>query len=141
MDNLLLMSDAVQLVDIINDQNMFGDTILSSCAQRQQSAALMAWLIDEKGANVHGTTRAVRTALHKAASREGVSFLLARGLDATALDNDGWTPLMVLANDGHPEGMKRLLKEPKVVKAIDKQATGHSSKGATALHLACSGNE
>jgi hypothetical protein len=145
--SLLLMSDAevVQLVEgnptAINDHNMFGDTILASCAQRQQPAALMAWLIDEKGANVHGRTRAGLTPLHKAASREGVSFLLARGLDATALDNYGWTPLMALAKGGQPEGIEHLLEESEVVEAIDKQATGHSSNGATALHLACSGHE
>ena len=67
-----------------------------------------------------------------------MSFLLARWLDATALGVDGWTPLMALANGGESDGIECLLKEAKVVEVIDKQATGHSSNGATALHLACS---
>ena len=45
---------------------------------------------------------------------------------------------MALANGGESDGIECLLKEAKVVEVIDKQATGHSSNGATALHLACS---
>ena len=49
--------------------------------------------------------------------------------------------MMALANSGQPEGIERLLEVSNVVEAIDKQATGHSSNGATALNLACSRHE
>ena len=107
----------------VDDWDARGETALCAAAW-EHDAQLVAWLVDEKGASVHRTTALGQAPLHCSNSLETLSFLLARGVDVTALYFNGWTPLMLLANDKKPSCVERLLQEPTVLETIDTQATG-----------------
>jgi hypothetical protein len=123
----------------VDDWDTRGETALCAAAWKHD-AQLVAWLVEEKGASVQRATGLGQTPLHCSNSLETLSFLLSRGADVTALDGNGWTPLMSLAHTKKPSCVERLLQEPTVLATIDTQTTRasfHSRVGDTALHLAC----
>lgn len=77
----------------LRTQDKYGHTVLHAAAGGH-STDFVAWLVDDMGADVHSMTRRGRRAIHIARSLETLSFLLARGVYATACDDNGWTPLM-----------------------------------------------
>jgi ankyrin repeat protein len=91
------------------------------------------WLLDEKGADVNGTTPLGSTPLHYASSLDILTTLMDRGANPTLSDNRGLTPLMGQACRGKPDNVGRLLEDPRVRAAIDVL----DEIGFTSLHWAC----
>jgi hypothetical protein len=122
----------------LNDLDRIGSGPLLCVGAYRDFTRLVEWLVDEKGASIHRTAYGGVTPLHWSSSPEVIPLLLARGADVTALSDQGWTPLMVMASRKKSSCVELLLKEPKVIETIDTQATaGFVFVGCTALHLAC----
>ena len=68
----------------VNDKDSEGDTPLCAAARHTESLPLVVWLLDEKGADVNGTTADGRTAIYWAASLDILIVLLDRGGDSAS---------------------------------------------------------
>jgi ankyrin repeat protein len=102
-------------------------------------AAIVDMLLAE-GANTDTNLPSERSLLHLARDVEVLSVLIEWGLDVTALDDGGWTPLMQHAYFARPALVERLLEEGHVIQGIDAQATSGAWEGATALSLIAGSN-
>ena len=94
---------------------------------------MVAWLLDEKGADVNATTRCGRTAVFSAASVDILNALLDRGGDPILPNPDGELPLMSRAQYREVDIVARLLQDPRVRATVNMQ----DQHGNIALHHVC----
>ena len=118
----------------VNDYDVNGLTPLYVAACVLQTLPLTVWLLDEKGADVNGTTVHGVTPLHHSPSLDILSALLDRGANPTVRDWFGQTPLMTQARSGTGKNVARLLEDPRVRATLNVHDT---YVGESALHLAC----
>jgi hypothetical protein len=121
----------------VNDRDGHDSTPLYAAARQLKSLPLVAWLLDEKGADINARAWYGNTPLHAAATLDILIALLDRGADPTVLTNHGWTPLMSQAFDGRVDCMARLLQDSRVRATINVQ----NNNGDTALHIACDSDD
>ena len=124
----------------VNDLDARGYTVLSAAACKTGEDSV-SWLVDTKGADVNRQTVWGRNALFSATSSGVVSFLLRRGANPVLRDKGGWTPLMWHAYVDRGAIVGPLLEDPRVIEAINVQATNSTWEGCSALHIACKGRK
>jgi ankyrin repeat protein len=120
----------------VNSQDKRGDTMLTVAAGKA-TASFIIDLIDTRGANVDGQNSSGRTALFTATCATIISALLRKGADPLLRDRSGWMALMWHAYEGRQYIVVDLLRIPRVIEAIDAQATNTLWEGFSALHIAC----
>ena len=102
-------------------------------ATRKSAYSLIVRLLDEKGADVNGTTKYGDTPLHLARAPDLITALLDRGADPARVNAHNLPPLMRQIIYRHPDTVARLLQDPRVCATVNMQDdTSH-----TALHYAC----
>lgn len=116
----------------VNARDVYGITPLVA-AERKGGLSLVVWLLEEKGADVNGTTERGKSALHLARSLDILTGLLDRGADLTMADSGGGSPVMWHAARRTVEMVAHLLQDPRVRATINMQDTW----GNTALHNVC----
>jgi hypothetical protein len=130
----------------IEDRDRNGDTALYIAAggrpDRGDDLALVKWLIDTQGADVHARTeKHGHTALHGGTSPVVIRALLERRADPTLVDGRGLTPLMDCVKFCQTAGtwtVACLLEDRRVRDSINATVTVDGPfRGFTALHLAC----
>jgi ankyrin repeat protein len=78
----------------VNDGDTMMHTPLYSAASHKKIAPLTVWLLDERGADVNGTTLRGTTPLLGARTLDVLIALLDRDADPILPDSHGTTPLM-----------------------------------------------
>ena len=114
----------------VNDRDWRGHTPLIAVAIKLKSLSLAVWLLDEKGANVNGTTAFGHTPLQCVASVDILTALLDRGAGPNMAGPGGMLPLMSQVRFGRVEEVARLLQDPRVRATVNVQ----NRQGSTALH-------
>ena len=115
-----------------NYRDRFGETPLIA-ATSLPGLPLVVWLLDEKGADVNGTTGNGRSALHYVAPVDILIALLDRGADPIVADRNGGLPLIRHAVFASVDTVARMLHDPRVRATINAQRRG----GNIALLYAC----
>jgi len=121
--------------DSINlyDRSRKGQTALYAAVASFKSVPLIAWLIDDKGADVNRKAGNGETPAHGARSLHILNALLDRGADPTKRNDVKYTPLMQNALHGRVKLVARLLEDPRVRATADLWERNNHS----ALFLAC----
>lgn len=120
----------------VNKRDRHQHTPLFSAVRWQNDLSLVTWLLDDKGADVNGTSSEGGTPLHAARSCEIISALLDRGADPnvmTTLCGVELSALMFRVGNGDVDCMVRLLQDQRVRDNVAVQSRS--------LNLACMHND